>query len=380
MSDIRSEYGGRAFDEAVDYFRDKLSLPTEHWDDLWQEMHAKGFMVAGAMKAELLDDLRGAVDKAIAQGTTLAEFRKDFDGIVEKYGWIYKGGRNWRTSVIYGTNLRTSYMAGRYRQMTDPDVTALRPYWQYRHGGSAEPRPHHLALNGMVLRWDDPFWDTHYPPNGWGCKCFVVALSERDLVKLGKDGPDTAPDITYRDWEDRNGTIHQVPVGIDPGWDYNCGQARDRSYKILADRFETLPYDMARPWLDEFMAGPVFSRFYDGDIDGEFPVAVLNEADKAALATDTQTVWLSRTTLDAHQAKHPEIGLDDYRNIPEIIETGEVYKQDDTRLIYLKMGDRFYRAALKRTRDGKENYYLTLFTTTEKQADWQVRERYERVR
>jgi len=31
------------------------------------------------------------VDKAVSDGVPLAYFRKDFDRIVEKYGWSYKG-------------------------------------------------------------------------------------------------------------------------------------------------------------------------------------------------------------------------------------------------------------------------------------------------
>jgi len=227
MPDILEIYGGRPFDEAIAYFRDKLSMRTERWDDLWKQMHTKAFTVAGAMDEELLEDLRSAVDKAIAEGTTLAEFRDDFDAAVKAFGWVYKGGRNWRSKVIYDTNLRCAYQAGRYRQMSDPDVTALRPYWQYRHGDSVTPRKQHLAWDGLILRHDNPWWDTHYPPNGWGCKCRVVTLSERDMVRLGKTAPDKAPAIEYRGWTDREGKIHQAPLGIDPGWDYNVGQGNN---------------------------------------------------------------------------------------------------------------------------------------------------------
>jgi len=169
VNDILQIYGGKPFDEAIGFFRNKLSMPTAHWDDLWKMMHTKGFTIAGAMEEELLDDMRSSVDKAISEGITLADFRKDFDSIVENHGWIYNGGRNWRSKIIYDTNLRTAYMAGRYQQMTDPDVVALRPYWQYRHGGSANPRDEHLVWDGLTLPHDDPWWDTHYPPNGWGC-------------------------------------------------------------------------------------------------------------------------------------------------------------------------------------------------------------------
>lgn len=374
------EYGALPFKEAIAFFRQKLSMPSEHFNDLWKDMHAKGFMVAGVMKAELLTDLRGAVDKIISAGGTLAEFRKNFDSIVEQHGWLFKGGRNWRTKVIYNTNLRQSNNAGRYQQMTEPEVLKLRPYWRYRHSGSANPRESHLALNGLVLPHDDPFWDTYYPQNGWGCNCGVDNLSKRDLARIGKTGPDTAPEIKYREYVDRNGNKHQVPEGIDPGFNYNVGKAAEKSYKILAERFETLPYDIAKPFMAEFVAGPAFEQFHAGKIKGEFPVAMLSESDKTALGSQAQTVWISQTTLAEHKASHPEISLEDYRLIPEIIETGEVYKQGATRLIFLKKDGRLYRAALKRTGDRKENYFLTLFEIDEGRGNRQVRNKYERIR
>lgn len=212
------DYGSLPFEEAEKFFRDKVNIPTRRWDDLKKGMHARGFMVAGAMRDDMLCDFHTALRKAIEQGTTLEEFRKDFDQVVGRYGWSYNGGRGWRTRVIYDTNLRTSYMAGRYAQMTDPDVLAYRPYWRYRHGDSQRPRPQHLAWHGLVLRHDDGFWSSHFPPNGWGCKCSVEPLSGRDLTRLGKSGPDTAPIIEI---DPKTG----APVGIDKGWDYNVGQA-----------------------------------------------------------------------------------------------------------------------------------------------------------
>lgn len=220
-----SRYASLPFQQAIDFFREKVNLPTQHWDDLWQGMHARGFMVAGAAKNELLADLRSAVDKAISEGTTLDEFRKSFDSIVANHGWSYKGGRNWRSELIFSTNIRTAYAAGRYKQMTDPDVASYRPNWQYRHGDSVVPRPLHLSWDGLVLPADNAWWKTHYPPNGWGCKCRAFALSDRDMRKAGKDGPDTAPDDGTYEWADRNGVVHDVPRGVDPGWDYNVGEA-----------------------------------------------------------------------------------------------------------------------------------------------------------
>jgi hypothetical protein len=225
---LPANYGSLPFQEQIAFYRDKVNLPTAAWTDIWEGMHSRAFVVAGAMKADLLTDLRGAVDKAISQGTTLQQFRKDFDQVVATHGWAYNGGRGWRTRVIYDTNLRQSYNAGRYQQMQQ--VTRTRPYWRYRHNDSVEhPRPEHQAWDSKILRHDDPWWDTHYPQNAWGCHCFVETLSDRDLKRLGKDGPDEAPPIV---WEEKTvGTrgpsprTVQVPQGIDPGFAYNPGKA-----------------------------------------------------------------------------------------------------------------------------------------------------------
>ena len=123
-----AEYMGLPFDEAIEFFRQKTNLPTKTWKDLWQGMHSRAFVVAGATKDGLLADLREAVDTGISQGTTLHEFRKDFDKIIEKHGWTYKGGKAWRTGVIFNTNLRTAYAAGHHELMTDPDVLKARPF------------------------------------------------------------------------------------------------------------------------------------------------------------------------------------------------------------------------------------------------------------
>ena len=84
----------------------------------------------------------------------------------------------------------------------------------------------HLAWDGLSLRADDPFWDAHYPPNGWNCGCRVMASSDEDLARRGKSGPDPSPPVATRMWRDKNtGEIHTLPVGIDPGFDYNVGKA-----------------------------------------------------------------------------------------------------------------------------------------------------------
>lgn len=219
---------GLPFAEQIEFFRRKLDLPTQSWTDIYSKQHDWAFVVAGANRNALVADFRSAIEKAISQGTTLEDFRRDFDSIVAKHGWSYNGGRNWRSRVIYETNLNSSYMAGRYQQMQA--VSERRPYWRYVHSGSLNPRHDHLSWHNLVLRADDPWWQTHYPPSGWGCDCRVQALNARDIERMGLQLTD-APEI---EWETReigkrspNGpTTVRVPKGIDPGFEHVPGQSR----------------------------------------------------------------------------------------------------------------------------------------------------------
>ncbi|KMQ77010.1 phage head morphogenesis protein [Marinobacter subterrani] len=151
-------YGNLPFREQIEYLREKVAVPTRAWTDIYGRENDHAFMVAGANRMAIVEDFQRSVLKAIENGTTLQDFRKDFDQIVERHGWSYNGSRGWRTRVIYETNLMQSYNAGREAQMADPELRRLRPFGLYRHGGSENPRPEHLANDGKVVPLDDPWW------------------------------------------------------------------------------------------------------------------------------------------------------------------------------------------------------------------------------
>jgi len=248
---------GKPFKEAVAAFRLRLGnlVPTARWDDLWQEQHDRAFMVAGATKADLLADLAAAVEKAIAQGTSLEEFRRDFRKIVEERGWHgwtgegTKAGEAWRTRVIYRTNMRVSYAAGRMAQLVEGGFTL----WVYRHGGSVEPRIIHLGWDGLVLPPEHPFWATHAPPNGWGCSCYVVgADSFEGAQDLGGQPGKKLPD-GWQKLDPKTG----APVGIDKGWAYAPGRsAANDIIAAVTGKVAAQPAEIGAALMDNVLANP----------------------------------------------------------------------------------------------------------------------------
>lgn len=390
------DWGSLPFAEALAFFKAKLNLPTKQWDDLLGAAHDRAFVVAGAMQADLLADLKTAVEKALAQGTTLETFRHDFQQIVANRGWTgwtgegSQAGQAWRTRVIYETNLFTSYAAGRYQQMTDPDLVQARPYWRYRHSdASVVPRQEHLAWDGVIRRHDDRWWTQRYPPSGFGCRCFVETLSEREMKKQGlKITPEA--DIPFngevKGVDPKTGEEFTRPEGVDKGWDYAPGAsvaqelaqfAKAKSTMLaLADPQATL----AKAYIAELVKNPLFSRFFDGELQGEYPLAALDAELRQAMDALQPVVVLSQETVEAHR-HHPEVGAEDYQLAQRILDEGELYKQGPGRIVALwEQAGQWYRAALKRTGDQEKNYWLTLFLTDEEKATREVRDKFKLIR
>ena len=58
------------------------------------------------------------------------------------------------------------------------DNSALYPNLAYRTQGDEKVRDAHALLNGVIAPINSDFWKSHYPPNGWRCRCFVVQTAE----------------------------------------------------------------------------------------------------------------------------------------------------------------------------------------------------------
>lgn len=223
------------FESAIRYFKGKdgVFMPTTSYRDMVGEAHAHAFMVAGAAKMDMLRDFYDAVNRAIEEGTTLEKFQTSFDEIVGKYGWDYKGDRAWRTRVIFETNMNTAYSAGAWSQMTDPAVLEDRPFWQYRIGFAIHHRPAHEAMNFYVAPAADPVWSTIYPPNGYGCHCWIKPLTAAEAAGF--------PQLT---------DSMKASFKPDPGWNYNVGEAWNKGFaEVMTRKLPDTPSPLAQAFL-----------------------------------------------------------------------------------------------------------------------------------
>jgi len=237
------EFPGLPPEEAIRFFRRKGYAVGFNWRDVWKEEHAVAFTVAKAMRVDILEDIRAQVDRAIAGGLAFEDFRKTLAPVLQSKGWWGRKtlkdpltgemvdaqlGSDRRLRTIFNVNMRMAHAAGRWERIER--VKKSRPYLRYVQVQRPTKRHSHEAFHDVVRPVDDPFWDTHYPPNGFNCGCTVQQLSQRDLDRRGlKVSP--PPEVKrVRRVDPRTGRELNTPEGIHPGFDYNVGKARLRAF------------------------------------------------------------------------------------------------------------------------------------------------------
>lgn len=188
------------FEEAVEYFGERIPVAADEFYKLKGKYQQLAFTVSGYTAAEVLNQFYSELMAALEEGNSLSEFRANMNDFLTSEG--YKGVTPFQAENIFRTNIQTAYNAGHYTRQSDPDMMALRPYWQYRAVGDENTRDAHLAMDGRVYPADDPIWDTWYPPNGFRCRCSVSSLSarqvrERNLTVEAKPPQDIAPDPAF---------------------------------------------------------------------------------------------------------------------------------------------------------------------------------------
>lgn len=178
-----------------EYLKSKKPQAHFDYDEIVHDAHKKAFTVAKMMNLDLLKDTQASLAKAFKEGVGFDEWKNSVKPMLAKKGWlgnikvkdpktgeekeIYVGNRRLRT--IFNTNMRTAYAKARY----ESQMQSLGEYFRYTAVLDSRTREAHRKLHGKTLPKTDKFWDTNYPPNGWGCRCKVQVLTEAECVARG---------------------------------------------------------------------------------------------------------------------------------------------------------------------------------------------------
>ena len=360
----------RAFDA-----RDALQ-PTVRWSEMMHENHAVAFTVAKIARLDLLRAMQTSIGAVLRDGGTFEEWKSGILPELQRAGWwgavsnreltgtdepIIVNNRRLRT--IYNTNVRMSMAAGHWtRIQRQKDVF---PYLRYLPSMSEHKRPLHMSWYGILLPVDHPFWQTHFPPNGWGCKCQFEQVSERKMKRMSWTiTPDSDLPQGARQFIPAAGDPIMVPDGIDPGFSYNPGTAHLRAIaaKAVASMRSATDAGMetaADATLRAIIADPAFDQFL-GLPGGAFPVAILDPDQQATIQAKARVVILPEGVYRKQLGQvpdisvgHPELTPDDYRLLPDIVSRALIVAQqgNDRLVFFADEQGRIWKAVIRQDAD-----------------------------
>jgi SPP1 gp7 family putative phage head morphogenesis protein len=162
---------------AASYLRGKATMTPGAFGKLPDQLKARAFTAAR------LDDLAQLrrIQELVAEIPEGGDWRKIRNEISAEIGDME--GAKARAQLIMRVNGFEAYAVGRYASAVE--MSDAFPFWMYVTMDDGKERAEHKALNGKVLPWDDPFWDTHYPPWDWGCRCMVIKMTASQAQEKG---------------------------------------------------------------------------------------------------------------------------------------------------------------------------------------------------
>lgn len=235
------------FREAVDYQLGRVPMTRKAFDELSDEAKRRAFTIAGLVRRGLLEDAYQLAYEATAEGLTKSEFAERLGSILdEQEGLLLRPSR---IELIAQNNTAAAVSAGRWAQLTDPDVREERPYLQYPLGPSdASTSAICRRLEGFVARWDSPVWQHIYPPNHHNERHLqVVSLTEEDARASGKlyEGDETS-EFPFVDGQ---------RILPDPGFDFAPGSMTSFDDAALVEAARAAGRDLpAKTWSDYGLA------------------------------------------------------------------------------------------------------------------------------
>jgi len=247
--------------DAIAFFKQKGYAIGFTWEDVWQSEHQAAFTVAKVTQLDILRDIRGGVDSAMADGTTFETFRKNLKPLLMEKGWWGKAemtdpltgetklvqlGSTRRLRTIFDTNMRTAHSEGQWARIQDAKKTF--PYLVYNANNSENPRIQHSAWDNLVLPADDPFWKAHFPVKEYGCKCNVTQMNGKMLEQRGLKVGESPKVPQYSYTNKRTGEVQKVPMGVHPSFNYPPGGRLDNLPKFLTDKIIQAPADVGANW------------------------------------------------------------------------------------------------------------------------------------
>jgi SPP1 gp7 family putative phage head morphogenesis protein len=268
-------------DEAAAFIASKPAVSRSVFNKLLPELKARAFTITGIASADVLQAARDEIAK-LPQGGDWDDIKQS---LVTKLSPYFvdesapqedrdkqTAAANRRAELLLRTHGQQAYASAQYGMLNEQ--RELFPFWQYMSLGDSHVRPSHAALDGIVLPADHEFWQTHFPPWDWGCRCQCIPLTRHDTAQIAQKqqsrpadqqdvlGDYAQADLTVSRRLVRNGVSYNVTAPREEGkpgaYAFHPGDLRI-SPETLKSRYDAQTFAGFEQWAKgQVLDGPGF--------------------------------------------------------------------------------------------------------------------------
>jgi len=179
--------------EAARAIADKPAVTRAVFAEMPAELRAMAFTITGIEDLKVLQRARDLIAE-LPKGGDYNEIKADLLKTISPYMANEKSAEI-RAELLLRLHGGQAYAAAQYRVM-DRQREAF-PFWQYLSFGDDRVRASHKALDHKIFPANSPFWDLHYPPWEFLCRCRVAPLTRRDAMAI-RDADRKLPAVKRR--------------------------------------------------------------------------------------------------------------------------------------------------------------------------------------
>lgn len=185
---MKTDLDAKSVAQAIAWHISRVPMTKAAWQELSARERRRAFVVSEVAQADVVFDVWKAVDKAVSEGQSLAEFKRTVGPTLRKAWGGSVANPGARIATIFETNVQMAYSAGRWAELTRPEALQKRPYLVY--DAVLDKRTSRICrrCNGTILPADNPWWQTHLPPLHHHCRSAVRALTVAQAKRFGKYG------------------------------------------------------------------------------------------------------------------------------------------------------------------------------------------------
>lgn len=343
--------------EALGYLKQRGEITQSwSWADLWGAEHAQAFTISRLTQVDLLKDMQTMITASVNGEMGRRDFMRDAKKALQAKGWwgekevihpvtgeVLKTTFNpARLELIFSTNTRQAYAAGQWERIQASKTS--HPYIRYVTMGDGLVRDSHAIWANLTLPVDDPFWHTHFPPNGYRCRCRVVSVSQRDydkgLTPRGEDMLKTIPDVQWKEWVNPStGASVQVPDGVHPAFAYNVGIAAEHAKhmaNVITDKMTTMPEPLAVKVAQALANSPGFEAWFANPQGYSWPLVRISQVDAEVIGSRLTVAQLSPDTVRKQALIHPELTAAEYAMAQQVVVEATIKVMDgENSMIYV---------------------------------------------